>query len=152
MNNTMERLSGKLIVSCQALPDEPLYGSVFLTAMARAAAMGGASGIRANGADNIAAIRAAVPLPIFGINKRRVEVFAVFITPDYEDARLVVEAGADVVAPSAVAAFLTFFWSTQRIAPYRPAPVEMPWIAVTPIFIAASLVRISWIAPTRSSP
>jgi putative N-acetylmannosamine-6-phosphate epimerase len=98
MNDLIETLSGKLIVSCQALPDEPLYAPVFMTAMARAAALGGAGGIRANGADNIAAIRAAVSLPILGINKRRVTGFEVFITPDYEDARLVVEAGADLVA------------------------------------------------------
>jgi putative N-acetylmannosamine-6-phosphate epimerase len=69
-----------------------------MAAMARAAAMGGAGGIRANAADNIAAIRAAVSLPILGINKRRVQGFDVFITPDYADARLVVEAGADLVA------------------------------------------------------
>jgi putative N-acetylmannosamine-6-phosphate epimerase len=98
MNSTIESLSGKLIVSCQALSHEPLYGAVYMTAMARAAAMGGAAGIRANGADNIAAIRAAVSLPILGINKRRVNGFSVFITPDYEDARLVVEAGAGIVA------------------------------------------------------
>lgn len=98
MQNVIESLSGRLIVSCQALPDEPLYGAVYMTAMARAAAMGGAGGIRANGADNIAAIRAAVALPILGINKRRVAGFEVFITPDYEDARLVVEAGAEIVA------------------------------------------------------
>lgn len=98
MNHLIESLSGKLIVSCQALPDEPLYGPIYMAAMARAAALGGAGGIRANGADNIAAIRAAVSLPILGINKRRVKGFEVFITPDYDDARLVVEAGADLVA------------------------------------------------------
>src|SRR5687767_7513886 len=58
----------------------------------------------------------------------------------------------DVVAPSAVAAFLALFWSTQRIAPYRPPPTEMPWIAVTPIFAAASFDSSSCIAPSRSSP
>jgi putative N-acetylmannosamine-6-phosphate epimerase len=98
MDSPIERLSGKLIVSCQALPDEPLYDPVFMSAMARAAVLGGAGGIRANGPDNIAAIRAAVSLPILGINKRRVNGFEVFITPDFEDARLVVEAGADLVA------------------------------------------------------
>ncbi len=98
MNRLIESLSGKLIVSCQALADEPLYGAVYMAAMARAAALGGAGGIRANGADNIAEIRAAVALPILGINKRRVKGFDVFITPDYDDARLVVTAGADVVA------------------------------------------------------
>jgi putative N-acetylmannosamine-6-phosphate epimerase len=98
MHGLIESLSGKVIVSCQALPEEPLYGPMYMTAMARAAAMGGAAGIRANGTDNIAAIRAAVTLPILGINKRRVEGFEVYITPDYEDARLIVEAGADLVA------------------------------------------------------
>lgn len=98
MQNLIESLSGKLIVSCQALPNEPLYGAIYMTAMARAAVMGGAGGIRANATDNIAAIRAAVSLPILGINKRRVKGFEVFITPDYEDARVIVEAGADLVA------------------------------------------------------
>jgi N-acylglucosamine-6-phosphate 2-epimerase len=83
MQNLIESLSGKLIVSCQALPNEPLYGAIYMTAMARAAVMGGAGGIRANATDNIAAIRAAVSLPILGINKRRVKGFEVFITPDY---------------------------------------------------------------------
>lgn len=98
MQSLIESLSGKLIVSCQAPADEPLYGSVYMAAMARAAVLGGAGGIRANGADDIAAIRAAVSVPILGINKRRVAGFDVFITPDYEDARLVAEAGADLVA------------------------------------------------------
>src|SRR4051794_12790490 len=98
MDSVVESLSGKLIVSCQALADEPLYGSIYMAAMARAAALGGAAGIRANGADDIAAIRAAVTLPILGINKRRGTGFEVFITPDYADARLVVEAGAHIVA------------------------------------------------------
>lgn len=98
MHSTIESLSGKIVVSCQALPDEPLYGSIFMTAMARAAVMGGAAGIRANGAENVAAIRAAVSVPILGINKRRVPGFDVFITPNYEDARIIVESGAHLVA------------------------------------------------------
>jgi N-acylglucosamine-6-phosphate 2-epimerase len=98
MNSLIESLSGKLIVSCQAVAGEPLNDPIYMAAMARAVAVGGAAGIRANGADNIAAIRASVALPILGINKRRVEGFEVFITPDFEDARLVVDAGADIVA------------------------------------------------------
>jgi N-acylglucosamine-6-phosphate 2-epimerase len=45
----LERLKGGLIVSCQALPDEPLYGAGHMAAMARAAALGGAAVIRTNG-------------------------------------------------------------------------------------------------------
>ncbi len=98
MNSLIESLRGKLIVSCQATPEEPLHGPLFMAAMARAAVVGGAAGIRANGAADIAAIRADVSLPIIGINKRKVAGFEVFITPDYEDARQIVEAGAHLVA------------------------------------------------------
>ena len=98
MYDVIESLSGKLIVSCQALPHEPLNDPIYMAAMAQAAALGGAGGIRANGADNVAAVRSAVSIPIIGINKRKVEGFEVFITPSYEDARVVVEAGADLIA------------------------------------------------------
>ena len=44
----MEELRHKLIVSCQALPDEPLHSDFIMARMAVAAEEGGASGIRAN--------------------------------------------------------------------------------------------------------
>lgn len=89
---------GGLVVSCQARPDNPLHGSAHMAAMARAAAEAGAIGIRANGAADIAAIRAAVGLPIIGILKRATPGFAVEITPAFADAAAVVAAGASVVA------------------------------------------------------
>ncbi len=98
MNSLVESLRRKLIVSCQAAPEEPLHGPLYMAAMARAAAIGGAAGIRANGVEDIAAIHADVSLPIIGINKRKVSGFEVFITPDFEDARQIVEAGAQLVA------------------------------------------------------
>jgi putative N-acetylmannosamine-6-phosphate epimerase len=91
-------LQGKLIVSCQATPEEPLHGTHFMAAMAQAARMGGAGGIRANGVDDIAAIRQVVDLPIIGINKRHVDGSDVYITPAFEDAAGVVRAGAHLVA------------------------------------------------------
>ena len=54
---------GALVVSCQARADNPLHGPVFMSAMARAAEAGGAAGIRANGADDVAAIRAVTHAP-----------------------------------------------------------------------------------------
>ncbi len=91
-------LQGKLIVSCQATPEEPLHGAEFMAAMARAAQMGGAGGIRANGAVDIRAICVAVNLPLIGINKRSVKDIDVYITPAFEDAAAVVQAGAGMVA------------------------------------------------------
>ena len=53
MNPKVENLKGKLIVSCQALPDEPLHSSFIMGRMALAAKQGGASGIRANTPEDI---------------------------------------------------------------------------------------------------
>lgn len=48
INEKIENLKGKLIVSCQALPNEPLHSPFIMGRMALAAKIGGASGIRAN--------------------------------------------------------------------------------------------------------
>jgi len=76
----MEELRHKLIVSCQALPDEPLHSDFIMARMAVAAKEGGASGIRANSVVDIAAIQKAVDLPIIGIIKRDYEDADVYIT------------------------------------------------------------------------
>jgi N-acylglucosamine-6-phosphate 2-epimerase len=89
---------GGLVVSCQARNDNPLHGSMFMVAMARAAVQGGAAGIRANGEDDIAAIKAVVSVPVIGIRKRFSPDFPVYITPGYRDAEMIVAAGADILA------------------------------------------------------
>jgi len=87
-----------LIVSCQARPDNPLHGPAFMAAMARAADQGGAVGLRANGPDDVRAIKAVTDLPVIGIFKVDVDGFEVVITPALRWARAVAEAGADVIA------------------------------------------------------
>ena len=76
----MEELRHKLIVSCQALPDEPLHSDFIMARMAVATKEGGASGIRANSVVDIAAIQKAVDLPIIGIIKRDYQDADVYIT------------------------------------------------------------------------
>ncbi len=88
---------GTLVVSCQARADNPLHGPVFMSAMARAAEAGGAKGIRANGVDDVAAVRAATTLPIIGISKVWDDRFPVYITPDFDNAYRIAEAGADII-------------------------------------------------------
>jgi len=88
---------GAIVISCQAAPDNPFRGSCLMALMGRAAAAGGAGGIRANGAADIVAIRDVVQLPIVGLNKIG-DPSGVFITPTYESAAEVVSAGADLVA------------------------------------------------------
>lgn len=94
----LEQIRGRLIVSCQALEEEPLHGPVIMAAMARAAVEGGAMGIRANGAPDIAAIRRATSLPIIGLKKLVLPGFEVYITPTFEAAAEVAAAGADMIA------------------------------------------------------
>lgn len=87
-----------LIVSCQAQPGEPLYSQGTMALMAVAAAQGGAIGIRANGPADIRDIKKAVQLPVIGLLKRDIPGSDIYITPELEDVRAIIEAGADVVA------------------------------------------------------
>jgi N-acylglucosamine-6-phosphate 2-epimerase len=92
-------LKGRLVVSCQAPDDSPLRSTAIMVAMARAAERGGASGIRAEGAADVAAIVAAVSLPVIGIKKIRGRGRdRVFITPGFDDAVEIAAAGARIIA------------------------------------------------------
>jgi N-acylglucosamine-6-phosphate 2-epimerase len=97
------QVTGKLIVSCQALPHEPLHGAEIMARMALAAVQGGAAAIRANSPVDIAAIRESVDLPIIGLYKDDVEGYPVYITPSLRHALAVAEAGAHVIAIDATA-------------------------------------------------
>lgn len=95
----LKQTKGKLIVSCQALPDEPLYSSFIMSRMARAAKMAGASGIRANSVVDIQAIQDEVKdLPIIGIIKKDYPDSPVYITPTMKEMRAVAATGVAVVA------------------------------------------------------
>lgn len=95
----LAQLEGGLIVSCQATYEgSPISSPNILAAMAVAAFRGGARGIRANKPENIRAIRSAVPIPLIGLFKDSIPGHDVYITPTFEHARLVAEAGADIIA------------------------------------------------------
>lgn len=91
-----EQVKGKLIVSCQALDNEPLHGSDVMAKMAMAAQIGGAVAIRANSPNDIRAIKQAVDLPVIGLFKEGDT--GVYITPTFDHAKAVADAGADVIA------------------------------------------------------
>lgn len=99
MDSVIEAVRGGIIVSCQAVPEDPTYGPAFMAAFARAAQRGGARGIRANGPEDVAAIKAATGLPTIGIWKRPgADGKGIIITPSVEDALALREAGADLIA------------------------------------------------------
>lgn len=96
------RLAGGLIVSCQAPPESPLRDPEMTARIALAAVLGGAVGLRINGPDDVAAVRAVTTVPIIALHKvpgRRRNL----ITPSPALADSLVRAGADVVAVDATA-------------------------------------------------
>lgn len=96
MPTVLDRLRGRLIVSCQAYPGEPLRDPQVMTRMAQAAVAGGAAGIRAQGLEDIRHIVDATDVPVTGLWKDGDD--PVFITPTLEHAIAVAEAGAHIVA------------------------------------------------------
>lgn len=97
----LERIKGKLIVSCQALPGEPLHSPFIMGRMAYAAFLGGAAGIRANSIQDIQEIKKSVKLPIIGIIKRVYEGSEVFITPTMREVKELYLEGVDIIAVDA---------------------------------------------------
>lgn len=102
-----ELVKNGIIVSCQALPHEPLYGSETMAKMAKAAEEGGAAAIRANTKEDIVRIKRAVSLPVIGIVKREYAGSDVYITPTTKEVDELAEAGADMIA----------FDATPRVRP-----------------------------------
>jgi N-acylglucosamine-6-phosphate 2-epimerase len=98
MTPSAGRLPQGLIVSCQAEEDEPLFGAPIMAAMARAALLGGAVGIMANGPADVGAIRAVSECFLIGVYKIRAPEVPVYITPTREAAAAVAAAGADMIA------------------------------------------------------
>ncbi|ETP67696.1 hypothetical protein G159_16500 [Planococcus glaciei CHR43] len=94
----LEQISKKLIVSCQALEDEPLHDPYIMSKMALAAKQGGASGIRANTVKDIQAIKKEVDLPIIGIIKQNYPGSNVYITPTMSEVDALHQEGVDIIA------------------------------------------------------
>lgn len=98
VNNKIETVHKKLIVSCQALPEEPLHSSFIMGRMALAAKEGGAAGIRANTKEDIAEIRKNIDLPIIGIVKRDYPDCKVYITPTMKEIDELMEVKPEIIA------------------------------------------------------
>lgn len=97
MSTIFEQLKGKLIVSCQASPGDPLEDTDAIRRIALAAIQGGACGLRLNSAAHVSALRRETELPIIGIEKHY-GPRGLRITPDLAAAAALAEAGASIIA------------------------------------------------------
>jgi len=94
----LKQIAGGLVVSCQALPDEPLHSPFIMSKLALAAMKGGAVGIRANTKEDILAIKGEVGLPVIGIVKRDYEDSDVFITATKQEIDELLDSGCEMIA------------------------------------------------------
>jgi N-acylglucosamine-6-phosphate 2-epimerase len=155
----LEDLRGTLIVSCQAHGDHPLRDTSMISALAQCAERGGAAAIRADGPEDVRSIREAVSLPIVGIYKvPRGGRF--FITPTLEHARVVVDAGADVVALDATLENRPDRWDLENLVGRIGEELGVPVVADIATFeegirawmSGAELVATTLSGYTRDSP
>lgn len=98
----INRLKGKVVVSVQAMPAEPLYREECMIAMMKSVLRGGAGGLRLAGERDVRNAKKITEVPIIGITKPEVipsnwqEI--VYITPSIKDVRSLIRAGADIIA------------------------------------------------------
>ena len=97
----IEDLKGKIIVSTQAMPNEPFYEENCMMAMMQSAINGGAAGLRVAGKRDV--INATTfGVPVIGLTKpdKLPENWksVVYITPGVKEVKELIEAGADIIA------------------------------------------------------
>ena len=102
--NILKTLKNELIVSIQAMPDEPLYDEICINAMAKSVVeLAGVKALRLAGERDIKNIKKMYPnVVIIGITKPakipQNYKELVYITPTIKDCEVVINAGADIVA------------------------------------------------------
>jgi len=98
---TLEKIRNGIIVSCQAVGDNPLKRECArnMLLMAECAALGGAVGFRANAPENIKPIKEKYPdMPMIGIWKVQVEGNPIYITPTMKEVDALAELGCEIIA------------------------------------------------------
>lgn len=95
-----DAIKGDIIISCQALPGEPLYveEESIMYLMARAAKRAGAKCIRTNSVRDVVAIKKETGLPVVGLIKKVYEGYGSYITPTMVEIDALMEAEADIIA------------------------------------------------------
>lgn len=103
--NIIEQLKNQVIVSVQAMPNEPLYREECLIAMMQSVVNGGAKALRLAGARDVKNAKKLFDFPIIGLTKpdKLPENWLdiVYITPSLKEVCELIEAGADIIATDA---------------------------------------------------
>ena len=100
LSEILEATKGSIIVSCQALPGEPMYCEEMslMPYFATAAKEAGSKCIRTSSIRDVVEIKKATGLPVIGLVKRVVEGYASYITPTMQEVDDLVAADSDIIA------------------------------------------------------
>lgn len=93
-----EQFKNKLIISCQALPDEPLHSPFIMGRMALAAKQVGAVAIRCQSVDDIVEIKKVTGLPVIGLIKKNYDDSEIYITPTKDEVQALLDIGCEIIA------------------------------------------------------
>ena len=100
LSEILDATRGSIIISCQALPGEPMYCEEMslMPFFAEAAKRAGSKCIRTSSIRDVVEIKKSTGLPVIGLVKRVIEGYASYITPTMEEIDQLVEADSDIVA------------------------------------------------------
>ena len=100
LNEILELTKGSIIVSCQALPHEPMYCEEMslMPYFAKAAQQAGSKVIRTSSVRDVVEIKEKTGMPVIGLIKRNYEGFESYITPTMQEIDELVAADSDVIA------------------------------------------------------
>jgi N-acylglucosamine-6-phosphate 2-epimerase len=114
----IEQIQSSLIVSCQAPSNSPLFDPLIISKIAQASVQQGAKGVRIDTPDHVQAVRQLLPeIPIIGLWKRQYTGYEVYITPCFQDAVAIAQAGADIIAVDATLRERPHGESLEKIIP-----------------------------------
>lgn len=98
----IDKIKNSIIISVQAMPNEPLYREECMNAMIQSVLMGGAKALRLAGARDIKNAKRYTDVPIIGLTKPEVIPKnwkqIVYITPGMKEISELIAAGADIIA------------------------------------------------------
>lgn len=124
----VEKIKNKIVVSVQAMPNEPLYQEDCMLAMMQSVINGGAGALRVAGVRDVKNAKKNFNVPIIGLTKpdklpeNWMEV--VYITPTIKEVKELISAGADIIAfdgtlrehKTPIEEMLTEIHSSKRLA------------------------------------
>ena len=100
--NILNKIKNSIIISVQAMPNEPLYKEECMNAMIQSVIKGGAKGLRLAGSRDIKNAKKFTKVPIIGLTKPEVIPKnwkqIVYITPGMKEITELINAGADIIA------------------------------------------------------